>query len=87
MLADQSRERIRTRVQRTLALHESDPLLGGHESRTGQPTGTGVVVSFVALEDLIEHGPFAPIFISPEHPSKRVNWLGECISDRAETGT
>jgi hypothetical protein len=102
VLADQSRERIRSRIQRTLALHESDPMLlgadspsaivstepgtrGGAEANTMEPhagarasrsRSATFPVFFVALEDLTSQGPFAPIFISAEHPGERVDWLG-----------
>jgi hypothetical protein len=68
VLADQSRERMHQRIQRTLLLHHSDPAKD-HE-RT-------VPVSFVSLQDLAEQGPFAPIFISAEHPEQPVDWLGQ----------
>jgi len=68
VLADQTRERMRQRIHRTLALHQSDPAKD-HE-------GT-VPVSFVTLEDLTRQGPFAPIFVSAEHPEKFVDWLGQ----------
>lgn len=67
VLADQSRQRMRQRVQRTLALHASDP---------AAPVG-GVPVSFVALEDLTQQGPFAPIFFTAEQPEQPVDWLGQ----------
>jgi hypothetical protein len=105
VLADQSRERIRSRIQRTLALHESDPILpvgdpastgmgceptrqragAGPESDPTQPRAregarndraVAFPVFFVALEDLTKQGPFAPIFISAEHPGDPVDWLG-----------
>jgi hypothetical protein len=68
VLADQSRERMHQRIQRTLLLHHSDPAKD-HE-------GT-VPVSFVTLDNLAEQGPFAPIFISAEHPEQPVDWLGQ----------
>jgi hypothetical protein len=68
VLADQSRERMRQRIQRTLLLHQSDPAKD-HE-------GT-IPVSFVTLQDLAEQGPFAPIFVSAEHPGQPVDWLGQ----------
>src|ERR1700704_4395035 len=43
VLADQSRERMRQRIQRTLALHQSDP---------AQYSADPIPVAFVALEDL-----------------------------------
>ncbi len=68
VLADQAPKRIHQRIQRTLALHRSDP--------TNDSDGT-VPVSFVTLPDLTEQGPFAPIFISAEHPEQPVDWLGQ----------
>lgn len=68
VLADQSRERIRQRVQRTLALYQSDP---AHHSASPIP------LAFVALEDLTSQGSFAPIFTNPEHPGQLVDWLGQ----------
>ena len=68
VLADQTSERMHQRIQRTLLLHHSDPAKD-HE-------GT-IPVSFVTLEDLARQGPFAPIFISAEHPGQPVDWLGQ----------
>jgi hypothetical protein len=68
VLADQSRERMRLRIQRTLVLHQSDP--ANHE-------GAAIPLAFVALEDLQRHGPFAAIFTTPEHPTQPVDWLGQ----------
>jgi Replication-relaxation len=68
VLADQSRERMHQRIQRTLLLHHSDPAKD-HE-------GT-VPVSFVTLDDLAKQGPFAPVFVSAEHPGQPVDWLGQ----------
>jgi hypothetical protein len=66
VLADQSRERMRQRVQRTLALQASDP------------AGQGAIpVSFVALDDLHRRGPFAPIFLNAQQPEQPVDWLGQ----------
>jgi Replication-relaxation len=67
VLADQSREAMRQRVRRTLALQASDPA-----GRVGQ-----VPVSFVALDDLAARGPFAPIFLNTQEPERRVDWLGQ----------
>lgn len=68
VLADQSRLQMRQRVERSLALHASDPA-----ARVSLP------VSFVALDDLTAHGPFAPIFLTTQRPEERVDWLG-CAS-------
>jgi DNA-binding MarR family transcriptional regulator len=79
VLADQSQERIRSRIQRTLALHQSDPTQPRAREGAGNEAEAAVAfpVFFVALEDLTAQGPFAPIFISKsEHPGERVDWLG-----------
>jgi hypothetical protein len=76
VLADQSPERIRSRIQRTLALHESDPMLGD-TADTSEHRAGAVPVSFVALEDLITRGPFAPVFLFAAHPGEPVDWLGQ----------
>ncbi len=68
VLADQSRERMRLRIQRTLALHQSDPA----HRRTG-----AIPLSFVALDDLTRQGPFAPIFTTAEHSDQPADWLGQ----------
>ncbi len=67
VLADQPRESMRQRIYRTLALHDSDPA----KDQLGP-----IPVSFVLLDDLTQHGPFAPIFISAEQPEQPVDWLG-----------
>lgn len=68
VLADQSRERMRLRIQRTLALHQSDP---------ANREGAAIPLAFVALEDLLRQGPFAAIFTAAEHPTHPVDWLGQ----------
>jgi hypothetical protein len=83
VFADQSRERIQSRIQRTLALHESDPTLGDAADASEHRAGT-VPVSFVALDDLINEGPFAPVFLFAERPQQRVDWLGRPPEDRGE---
>jgi hypothetical protein len=67
VLADQSPGRVRQRIQRTLLLHASDPARGQD----------AIPVSFVALDDLMREGPFAPIFTTAEQPTKPGDWLGE----------
>jgi hypothetical protein len=67
VLADQSERRIQQRIARTLALYESDP---GKDHRIAIP------VSFVTLDDLTTQGPFAPIFVTADQPTRKVNWLG-----------
>ncbi len=68
VLADQPGERMHQRIQRTLALHHSDP--------AKDHLGT-IPVSFVTLDELTQRGPFAPIFISAEQPEQPVDWLGQ----------
>lgn len=68
VLADQTGEGMRQRIHRTLALHQSDPTNGQKGA---------IPVSFVALDDLTRHGPFAHIFIAAEHPGQPVDWLGQ----------
>ncbi|MGC2375505.1 MAG: replication-relaxation family protein [Solirubrobacteraceae bacterium] len=68
VLADQSRERMRLRIQRTLVLHRSDP---------ANLEGAAIPLAFVALEDLLRQGPFAAIFTAAEHPTQPVDWLGQ----------
>jgi hypothetical protein len=83
VFAGQSRERIQSRIQRTLALHESDPTLGDAAGASEQRAGA-VPVSFVALEDLVTRGPFAPVFLFAERPQQPVDWLGRRPEDRGE---
>ncbi len=68
VLADQSRERMRLRIQRTIVLHESDPAQG---------QTSAIPLSFVALDDLTRQGPFAPIFTTAERHGELVDWLGQ----------
>jgi hypothetical protein len=68
VLADQSHERMRQRIDKTLALYDSDP--------TNRHDGT-VPVSFVTLGHLASRGPFAPVFISAAQPEQPVDWLGQ----------
>ncbi len=70
VLADQPRERMRQRLARTLALYGSDPATSGE-----------VPLSFVALDDLSQQGPFAPVFFSAPHPDTPVDWLGNRTRD------
>lgn len=68
VLADQSERRMHQRIQRTLALYESDP---GKDHRFAIP------VSFVGLDALLSAGPFAEVFVTADDPDQPVNWLGE----------
>jgi hypothetical protein len=72
VLADQSERRMRQRIQRTLALYESDP---GKDHRIAIP------VSFVGLDDLLGSGPFAHVFVTADQPDRPVNWLGEATTE------
>jgi hypothetical protein len=67
VLADQTPAAARTRIQRVIALHRSDPA----QARYGTPPA-----SFVTLADLAARGPFAPIFIPAEQPDHYEDWLG-----------
>jgi hypothetical protein len=73
VLADQEPAAARRRIQRVIALHDTDP------ERERFAT---VPVSFVTLADLCDHGPFAPIFIDLHNPGRYVNWLGEPQQER-----
>ncbi len=66
VLADQAPAACRRRIQRVIALHDTDPTHKRH--------GT-VPISFVALPDLTARGPFAPIFISTAQPERYLDWL------------
>ena len=77
VLADQPPNRVRQRIARTLALHHSDPARDERGS---------INVSFVTLDELSRHGPFAPIFIRADQPEQPVDWLGHSGS-RAGTRT
>jgi Replication-relaxation len=66
VLAGQSPARVNRRIARVLALYGSDPAKGNRRA---------IPFSFVSLEDLTRHGPFAPIFTSPAY-TEPVDWLG-----------
>jgi hypothetical protein len=66
VLADQTPTACRRRIQRTIALHDTDP---AHKRYGTVPT------SFVALPDLTTRGPFAEIFISTSQPERYIDWL------------
>ena len=66
VLADQSRERMRQRIQRTLALHQSDP---------ARPRADAIPVSFVALEELLARKAHSPRS-SPPPSSPDSPWTG-----------
>jgi hypothetical protein len=75
VLADQTPAVARRRIQRVIALHDSDPTRGRY--------GT-VPASFVTLTDLTTRGPFAPIFITAEQPGHYEDWLGNIPQPEGE---
>jgi hypothetical protein len=64
LLAHKDRAVLLRRLQNVIALYQ-----------TRMRTRT-LTVLLALYEDLCEHGPFAPIFIDPQHPEHYVNWLG-----------
>lgn len=66
VLAHKPRRALEHRLQLLLALYASDPAL--HHDRH-----LHVVVAL--LEDLQRHGPFAPIWLRADDPSRRIDWL------------
>lgn len=77
VLANQSPERIERRIERVLALYESEPAKGSRRE---------IPFSFVTLADLLAHGPFAPIFTSPTH-AEPVDWLGQPPQKKVNDGS
>lgn len=73
VLAHQTPGVARRRVQRVIALSQSDPTFERFKP---------VPVHFVTLDDLTVSGPFSPIFIDLQDPSRYVNWLGETQPER-----
>lgn len=67
VLAGKPRARLERRLRLLLALRADDLALAadGH-----------LHVSLALLEDLTAHGPFAPIWLRAENPTRRVDWLG-----------
>jgi Replication-relaxation len=65
IFAHRDRKTLLRRMQNTIALHQASP-------RTRELT-----VLLGLLEDLSEHGPFAPIFIDPQNPERYLDWLGK----------
>lgn len=68
VLAGGSAQVLERRRDVALALLASDPQV----ERT-----PGVGFRFCLLEELEEHGPFAPIFRSLREPERAVNWIGQ----------
>ncbi len=71
VLANAGRANLRRRLASLLALCRADAEMGARD---------GVPVSFVFFEELMELGPFAPIFrrLADQRP---VNWLGQEADD------
>lgn len=68
VLAGRPRERLEDRRRTVLALCDQDPDLA--ETPEAE-------VFFCLLDDLAEHGPFAPICRTLADPGEPVDWLGE----------
>lgn len=68
VLAGRARDRLEDRRRTVLALCAQDPEL----TETPQ-----VEVSICLLADLVERGPFAPVFRQLADPGRPVDWLGE----------
>ena len=67
VLAHQPRSRLERRLQTTINLCRTDPLLQRESA---------VQVWLCLLDDLLADGPFAPIFVSHRQPTHLVDWLG-----------
>jgi hypothetical protein len=65
IFAHRDRRTLQRRMQNTIALHQAD-------ARTRE-----LAMLASLLEDLCEHGPFAPVFIDPQNPERYVDWLGK----------
>lgn len=65
IFAHRDRKTLQRRMQNTIAFHQAD-------TRTRE-----LAVLVGLLEDLREHGPFAPIFIDPQNPECYVDWLSK----------
>jgi hypothetical protein len=67
VLAGQARHRLERRRQTVLDLcRQEGDLLAAPEVR----------ISICLLDDLTQHGPFAPVFHASADPDQRVDWLG-----------
>lgn len=75
VLAGAPRAALERRRKSVLALLRSNPLV----ARTRE-----VRISICLLEDLEEHGPFAPIFVEVRDPGKQVDWLGKAPQKKRE---
>ena len=65
VLTGAPRPALERRAQTVLALYAAHP---GVDPQ--------VVVSICLLDDLTQHGPWAPVFHRPQNPDRRVDWLG-----------
>ncbi len=65
IFAHRDRKILQRRMQNTIALHQADARI------------RGLAVLAGLLEDLWEHGPYAPIFIDPQKPERYLDWLGK----------
>lgn len=66
VLAGKPRPQLERRARMILALRAADPRLRGG----GPPQ-----LQLALLDDLRRHGPFAPIWLHAEDPTRRVDWL------------
>jgi hypothetical protein len=60
------RSELEQRMDLLTSLANADPVIASSE----------IAVLFTLLEDLQQHGPFTPIFISAHDPDTPINWLG-----------
>ena len=78
LLAGDSRPALERRLARVISLGGADPEL----AKAGAAS-----VSFALLAELLEHGPFATIFVDLTEPERPVSWLGpEPVSARQGGG-
>ncbi len=66
VFAGRRRAELEQRLDVLVSLAGADPTLAGSE----------IAVLFTLLEDLQQHGPFAPIFVRPDAPESLVDCLG-----------
>lgn len=78
VLAHKPRRVLERRLRLLLALYRSDSAL--HRDRQ-------LRVSLCLLDDLTAHGPFAPIWIRADDPSRLVDWTGEPSTERGSGRT
>lgn len=74
VLAGRPRPLLERRAQLLLALRAADPQLRSDHH---------LHVQIALLDDLCQHGPFAPIWLRAEDPSRRVDWLGQPKGSRS----